>query len=75
VHLVATGYCVLRSWEVVALLHDRDNNFFKLSLDIIKRVLEVDFLAINLEGERNEVVLEGSIRVIFSLQDLRGLGV
>jgi len=43
VHLVATGNGVFGSWEVVALLDDGDNDLLEFSLDIIKRVLEVDF--------------------------------
>ena len=69
-HLIAPGDGVLWSWEVLTLVDNHADDHDKLLLNILGLVSEDDALTINDELQGDEVVLECSVGIILSADNL-----
>ena len=77
-HLVTSCNCVLWSRQVLRSFHNGVNYTFQLKLDLVKDtgvrvlldLLKVNFGSIDNELKRDEVILERSISIVFSQDNL-----
>ena len=70
VHLITPGDSVLWSWEILTLIDNHTYDHDELLLNILRLVSEDDALTINNEFQGDEVVLECSVSIILSADNL-----
>jgi hypothetical protein len=80
-HLVTSGNCVLWSWEIATLLHNKINNLLKLVLNVFNWIIEnnswatilrlvVLIIFLDAQLKCNKVVLERSVSIVLSHDNL-----